>query len=236
MEPDTQQADWNTGRRRESRGFSLVEVMIVVAVIAIIASITVPNYIHSRATANEAVVVGTLKAIATAEVKFTTMGMIDADINANHEYGWLAELTGQADLRGTSERVAPPLISTSLGKVDGSGRVLKRGYYYALYLPDAGGVGLAETAGNVTNVDPGLAESYWSCLAWPVQFRRSGRATFFINQQGEILKTNVGGYSGTTNVPPAGAALVGVAPDRIDSTQLAVNAVGADGNQWVVLQ
>ena len=216
-----------------SQGFTLLELMISITVIAIIASIAVPNYIYSRATANEAVVVGTLRAIATAEVNFKTMGMLDADRTSTYEYGRLAELASISDIRGTTDQVTPPLLSASLGNMDAAGRVLKRGYYFALYLPDATGNGLADTAGNLGNIDPRMAENYWSCLAWPVQVDASGRATFFINQQGEILKTSVAGYSGTASVPPAGAALLGVPANRIDSTQLAVNVLGADGNQWI---
>ncbi|MHC4515919.1 MAG: DUF2950 family protein [Planctomycetota bacterium] len=229
----------NTGQDRDLaiRGFSLVELMVVVAVIAIIASITVPSYIHSRATANEAAVVGTLKAIATAEMRFKSQGVLDQNNNAAHEYAGLSELSGVADLRGGgNDRVSPPLLSGSLGAVDTAGRVVKHGYYFALYLPDPGGNGLPETAAGLGAVDPDMAENYWTCLAWPARQNASGRVTFFVNQQGEILKTGVARYSGTTNVPAPGAALVGVPANRIDSAQLAVGVVGADGNQWVVVR
>jgi len=42
-------------------------------------------------------------------------------------------------------------------------------------------------------------------------------------------------YSGTTAVPPAGAGLVGVPADRIDSQVLATGTIGADGKQWIVV-
>jgi hypothetical protein len=61
----------------------------------------------------------------------------------------------------------------------------------------------------------------------------SGKAAYFVNQQGEIIKCPNGGYAGTAKVPNPGCALLGVADDKhIDSQLLALNASGADGNTW----
>ena len=55
---------------RKIRGFSLLELLIVVAIILIIATIAIPNLIRSRQAANEAAAVSTLKAINTAQVAY----------------------------------------------------------------------------------------------------------------------------------------------------------------------
>ena len=55
-----------------NRGFSLLELLIVVAVILIIATIAIPSLLKSRQTAHEAAAVATLKTISTAQISYTT--------------------------------------------------------------------------------------------------------------------------------------------------------------------
>jgi len=50
-----------------------------------------------------------------------------------------------------------------------------------------------------------------------------------------VLGSRDPGYSGSVTEPGAGAALVGVPPQNIDSNTLAAGALGADGNQWVLV-
>lgn len=55
-----------------SAGFSLLELLIVVAVIMIIAGIAIPNFIRSKMRANEAGAVSNMRTIATASVVYNT--------------------------------------------------------------------------------------------------------------------------------------------------------------------
>jgi type IV pilus assembly protein PilA len=54
------------------KGFSLIELLIVVAIILIIAAIAIPNLLRSRMAANEASAVGSLRTVNTASVTYST--------------------------------------------------------------------------------------------------------------------------------------------------------------------
>jgi prepilin-type N-terminal cleavage/methylation domain-containing protein len=57
---------------REQKGFSLIELLLVVAVILIIAAIAVPNFLRSRMAANEASAVASLRNIESAQVAYNS--------------------------------------------------------------------------------------------------------------------------------------------------------------------
>jgi type IV pilus assembly protein PilA len=58
--------------KRLQKGFSLIELLIVVAIILIIAAIAIPNLLRARMQANEASAVSSIHAINTAEISYQT--------------------------------------------------------------------------------------------------------------------------------------------------------------------
>src|SRR5579862_9126444 len=59
-------------RKRSAIGFSLIELLIVVAIILIIAAIAIPNFLRAKMAANESSAVSSIHSINTAEIQYAS--------------------------------------------------------------------------------------------------------------------------------------------------------------------
>jgi prepilin-type N-terminal cleavage/methylation domain-containing protein len=243
-------------RNRKNAGFTLIELMIVVAIIAIIASVAIPKLMSARLAANESAAIATLRSLSSAQAQIQSSGAIDSDADGSGEYGYFGELSGADPVRvaagappapaagavGTDE-LTPSVMSSAFGNVAAS-VVVRSGYVFQIWLPGvtAGGLtpGLAEAPAGGAAAPfpvPNNCEVMWCAYAWPLNVQTSGNRAFFINQEGDLLQNLNRGAAAYTGVAggPAFDACFSVAGDM--GSPLGINGIAAvDGNTWTTVQ
>src|ERR1700693_3193948 len=124
--------------RTKQKGFSLIELLIVVAIILIIAAIAIPNLLRSKIAANQASAVASLRTLNTSSVLYFT--------NYNAYPTALSQL-GPIASGGTVSSTTADMIDSTLASASTVASGGKSGYYFTWA---NGGV----TGGYTINADP----------------------------------------------------------------------------------
>jgi prepilin-type N-terminal cleavage/methylation domain-containing protein len=100
--------------RKSHRGFSLIELLIVVAIILIIAAIAIPNLLRARMAANEASAVASLRTMNTACITYnSTYGIYPAALSN------MADVPAGTSPTSTSADLLDPVLSSSAPQKSG---------------------------------------------------------------------------------------------------------------------
>jgi len=162
--------------KKHQKGFSMIELLLVVAIILIVAAVAIPNLIRSKMAANEATAVASCRSINTAEViyssTYSTGSVFSADLSSLADGGVPGNCNGTTTVPTAT---AACMIDAALA---GATTTAKAGYLFT-YTPSTGS---------------------YSVQAGPATLDSTGVRYFFTDQSG-VIRANAGAAADNNSSP-----------------------------------
>jgi len=176
---------------RKSRGFSLIELLIVVAIILIIAAIAIPDLLKSRQAAQQASAVGSLRTINTSEVTYSS----------TYTLGFSYKL-GALD-NPDSVTVATASDALLIDSVLGSGIKSAYGFSYWASAVPAGSTIACANPPTQSNATTSVNVTAYGINASPI-LCTDGNGNYYFTDQSGVIRMNNTAPASNTDSPLAG--------------------------------